>query len=145
VGGFRPHVLTNPPADSILGLAEKFNNFLVVLGRSLASINIQNVNVERVGERIFRVRADIVNRGYFPTNSAMGVKAVWPRNVKVTMKLSKDQSLASGKAVNILQPIRGSGGSKGMSWLVVSLGGGTIELSAESPTAGSATQTIRLK
>lgn len=145
VGGFKPYVLTNPPTDSIDVIAKKQNSFLAWLGMKLPKIEIRNVKVEPIDNKVFRVTADVVNIGYLPTNSAIGNKVRWPRNVKVTLDLSKNQSLASGKAKMILEPINGSGGRQEISWLIVSKTGSSVTITAESPMAGKATQTVILK
>ena len=145
VGGFRPYVTTNPPPDSIDGLAMKQNLFLAWLGNKLPVVEIRNVKIEPIDGKVFRLTADIANTGYFPTNSAMGDKARWSRNVKVTLALSKDQSLGSGKTKTIFNPIQGNGGHQEISWLIISKTGSTVTVTAESPTAGKAIQTVTLK
>lgn len=145
VGGFRPYVMTNPPVDSIEQISASHNAFLTSLAMKRAVVQIRNVIVEPTGDRVFRLTATIANVGYFPTNSAMGAKAGWPQNVKVTLTLSKNHSLASGKLVTILEPIKGSGGWKELSWVIVAKKGDTVTLEAASPMAGKSTQTVTLK
>lgn len=145
IGGPRPYVLFNPPAESINAYAQPFNKFLIYLAAQLPSISLGNVKIERVGDNVFRLTLDIVNSGYFPTNSALGVRVRWPRNVYLTLGLSKDQSLASGRAKQRLSPIKGNGGYETASWLITARAGSTVSVSAESPMAGSATQTITLR
>ncbi|MDI6767388.1 MAG: M14 family metallopeptidase [Bacteroidota bacterium] len=145
VGGFKPYVLTNPPTDSIDVIVKKQNSFLAWLGTKLPKIEIRNVKVEPIDNKVFRVTADVVNIGYLPTNSAMGNKVRWPRDVKVTLDLSENQSLASGKAKMVLEPINGSGGRQEISWLIISKTGSSVTIIAESPMTGKATQTITLK
>ena len=145
VGGFEPFVTTNPPADSIDVLAAKQNKFLVWLSTKLPKISIRNIKVEPIDDKVFRLTADITNTGYLPTNSAIGDKVRWPRNVKLTLNLSKDQSLASGKAKPILDPIKGSGSQQELTWLIVSKSGATVTLTAESPMTGKVSQTVTLK
>ena len=145
VGGFKPYVLTNPPVDSIDVIASKQNSFLVWLGTKLPKIEIRNIKVEPIDGKVFRFTTDIVNTGYFPTNSAMGSKAGWSRNVKATLNLSKDQKLTSGKGTTVLGAIKGSGDRQELTWLVVSKPSETVTITAESPTVGTATQTVTLK
>jgi Zinc carboxypeptidase len=145
VGGFRPFVLKNPPAESIETIAQRYNTFITWLASKLPNIGIRNIKVEPIEGKIFRIKADIVNSGYFPTNSSMANRVRWSRNVKVTIGLSKNQKLTSGNPVNILRPISGNGGREEMTWLVIGNTGDTITITAESPTAGTATETVRLK
>ncbi len=145
VGGFKPYIFSNPPADSIDGIALKQNSFLAWLGTKLPKIEIRNIKVKPMEGKVFRLTADVVNMGYLPTNSAMGNKARWSRNVKVVLSLAKDQSLASGKTITLLDPIKGNGGRQELSWLIVSKTGAKVTITAESPSVGTATQTITLK
>jgi hypothetical protein len=145
VGGFKPYITTNPPSDSIDGIASKQNTFLAWLGSKLPKIEIRNIKVEPLDNKVFRLIADVVNIGYLPTNSAMGAKARWSRNVKVSLDLTKNQSIASGNVKMMLDPIKGSGGRQELTWLIVSKTEESVTLTAESPTAGKASQTITLK
>lgn len=145
VGGFRPFLLTNPPAESIETIAQRYNTFIVWLASKLPKIGIGNIMVEAIDGKIFRVTADITNTGYFPTNSSMGDRVRWPLNVKVAIGLGKNQKLTSGNPVILLDPIGGNGGREEITWLVIGNSGDTISITAESPTAGTATETVRLK
>ena len=145
VGGFRPFVLINPPAESIGTIAQRYNTFITWLASRLPDISINNIRVEPIGGKIFRIKADIVNTGYFPTNSAIGNRVRWPRNVKVSVGLSKNQKLTSGNPVTILRPIGGNGGREEMTWLVIGNAGDAVTITAGSPIAGTATETVRLK
>lgn len=145
VGGFRPYILTNPPTDSIDIIASKQNVFLAWLGTMLPQIAIRNVKIEPIDGKIFRLTADITNTGYFPSNSAMGDKARWSRNVKVVLDIGKEQSLAGGKLKIVLDPIKGNGGRHEIIWLIVSKPGESVTITAESPMTGKATQTVTLK
>jgi len=142
VGGFRPYILTNPPPDSIEPISSKENSFLAMLAGKLPDISIRNLKVESIDKKVYRLKADIVNTGYLPSNSAMGAMAEWPRNPKVSLKLSPDQKLLSGKAVTILDPIKGSGGRAEMNWLILAPSGSSVTITAESPTSGRVSQTI---
>ena len=145
IGGPKPFVLMNPPADSLNVFAQPYTKFLTYLAAQLPTVSLNNIKVEKVNDNVFRLTLDIVNNGYFPTNSALGVRVRWPRNVYLTLDLGKGHSLASGKARQPLRAIKGNGNYQTMSWLIVGTAGSTVTLTAESPTAGKATQTITLR
>jgi hypothetical protein len=145
IGGPKPYVLFNPPADSLNVFAQPYTKFLTNLAGQLPSVSIGNIKTEKVNENVYRVSVDVVNKGYLPTNSALGVRVRWPRNVYLTLDLAKDQSVASGRAKQSLRAIKGEGGYQTVSWLVVGKPGSTITVTAESPTAGKATETITLR
>ena len=145
IGGPKPFVLMNPPADSLNVFAQPYTKFLTYLAAQLPTVSLNNIKVEKVNDNVFRLTLDIVNNGYFPTNSALGVRVRWPRNVYLTLDLGKGHSLASGKARQPLRAIKGNGNYQTMSWLIVGTAGSTVTLTAESPMAGKATQTITLR
>ena len=145
IGGPRPYVLYNPPAESLNAFSQPYTKFITYLAEQLPSVSVENVKVEKINESVYRVTLDIVNKGYLPTNSALGIRVRWPRNVYLTLGLAKDQSLASGRAKQPLRPIKGNGGYQTMSWLVVGRAGSTVTVTAESPIAGKATETITLR
>lgn len=143
IGGVRPFVLSNPPAESLNVYAKPLFHFITYLAQQLPTISLQNPKVEKVGSNVYRISVDVVNNGYLPTNSGMGTKTRWIRNVRVTLDAGKGNSLSSGRAKQTLEPIRGSGGYKTLSWLVV--GKGEVKITAESPTAGKAELRVSLK
>jgi len=145
IGGPKPHVLTNPPADSLNTFAQPYMKFLTYLAAQLPTISLGNIKVDKVNDNVFRLTLDVVNSGYFPTNSSLGARVRWPRNVYLTLSLAKDQSLASGKAKQPLSPIKGNGNYQTMSWLIVGRAGSAVSVTAESPIAGKATETITLR
>jgi len=145
IGGPRPYVLYNPPAESLNAFSQAYTKFMTYLAGQLPSVALGNIKVERINESVYRVTLDIVNKGYLPTNSALGVRVRWPRNVYLTVGLAKDQSLASGRAKQPLRPIKGNGGYQTMGWLVVGKAGSTVTITAESPMAGKATEIITLR
>lgn len=145
VGGFRPYARLNPPAAQLDSVLSKQTAFIAELAGMLPSIALRGVVVEAVGDRLFRVTAQVANDGYLPTLSAMGQRARWPRPVRVELKLGSGQELAGGRATQLLTPIAGSGRSTELTWLVVAPAGSTVTLEAASPLAGSASRSITLR
>ncbi len=145
VGGLRPYSRQNPPASMLDDVLTKQTAFIGELAGSLPRVALREIKVEAVGDRTFRITAQVVNEGYFPTQAAIGARVRWPRAVRVDLKTSKDQHLAGGRAVQLMSPIQGSGRSTELSWLVVGAPGSTVTLEAASPTSGRATETITLR
>ncbi len=145
IGGIKPYAVYNPPADSLATLQKPFFKFLTYLSSQLPKISIENSKVERVGEGVYRLSIDVANSGYLPTVSALGMRVRWPRSVYLTLKTSKEQTIASGRPKQRLGQIKGNGGYETISWLITARSGSTVTVSAESPMAGSATQTFTLR
>ena len=144
VGGFRPHVRINPPAADLDSIAARHTRFVAALADMLPVVGIREVDVIRVGDGVYRLTAQVANDGYLPSVSAMGGRARWPRRIKVELE-TNGQTLSGGRAIQLLDPIPGSGGSVELTWLLVGGQGSRVTLRAGSPVAGSAEQTITLR
>ncbi|HEV8123194.1 MAG TPA: M14 family metallopeptidase [Gemmatimonadales bacterium] len=143
VGGLRPFVLVNPP-DSLLDTLTTVQARLVrEMADLLPSIAIRDVRVEQVGAGVFRIKARVANLGYLPTVSQLGGRVRWPRRVRVELK-TDGQQIESGRKIQLLDPIQGSGGSTEVSWIVTGRADSRVTVSASSPVAGSASQAITL-
>lgn len=145
VGGFRPFSLWNPPAALLDSVITKQHRFITELAGLLPSIELREVKATPLGQGAWRITAQVANTGYLPTLTALGPRARWPREIRVDLKTGQGQTLVSGRAVQLLGPIAGSGRSSELSWVVTGSRGSTLELSAESPVAGSASTTITLR
>ncbi len=145
VGGFRPFARLNPPASMLDSLFTSQTAFIGELAGMLPRVALREVRVEAVGDRAYRVTAQVANEGYLPTQAAIGARVRWPRAVRVELKTSNGQQVVGGRAVQLLSPIAGSGRSTELTWLVVGAPGSTVTLEAESPTTGHASQTITLR
>lgn len=145
VGGFYPYLTINPPADSLEALAAKHSSFLLYLGSTIPKIHIMKSKIEPMHDQVYRLTVQIGNSGYLPTNSAIGLLARWQRKVKVELILQKDQNIASGTKVTLLDPIAGTDAAVELSWLIVAKRGSSVTIQVNSPMAGSTTQTVRLQ
>lgn len=143
IGGVNPFVLANPPAESLEVFSKPFINFITYLASQLPTILVMNQSVEKIGTNVFRITVDVVNNGFLPTNSGLGVKTRWVRNVRVVIDPGKGNTVSSGKAKQVIDPVKGSGGFKTLSWIVV--GKGTAVVTAESPVSGISELKIELK
>jgi hypothetical protein len=145
VGGFAPFARLNPPGSELDSVSAKHGRFVEQLAGMLPSVSLREITVEAVGQRVFRVSAQVANDGYLPTLSAIGVRARWPRRIRVDLETGQGQRVLSGRAVQLLDAIRGSGNSMTLTWTVVADPGSTVTLRAASPVAGAASQTITLR
>ena len=85
------------------------------------------------------------NSGWLPTSTAQGRKAQssWP--IRVRIKTSDTQSLFSGRPIETVQSLAGSGGIQKLEWTVRGKRGSTVEISAESPKLGSVSTRVTLQ
>jgi hypothetical protein len=145
VGGIKPFATLLPPASQVDAIAAKHTAFVKDLAGMLPRLALREIRVEQVQARVFRITAQVANVGYLPTNAAIGAAVRWPRRVRVDLVTGSGQDIASGRAMQLLSSIPGSGGSAELSWLVVGAPGSTVTLKAETPMAGSVSETITLR
>ncbi|HET9134280.1 MAG TPA: M14 family zinc carboxypeptidase [Gemmatimonadales bacterium] len=145
VGGFRPGALLNPPAGAELdSTLARQSRFIGELAGMLPAIALRDVVVTALGEGVFRVEADVANTGALPTTTDLASRLRMPRRIKVELGLGS-ATLLSGEKIQLVGPIDGGGRSTRLAWTVAARPGATLQLSAESPVTGSATQTITLR
>lgn len=145
VGGFAPGVLLNPSEAALDSVAMKHSAFVVEIAGLLPSVRTDRVRVTEVGPRVYRISADVVNDRYLATNAAIGVRSRLPMRVKVELTLGRGQTLSSGRRIDFINALRGSGGRESYEWVVVGDPGSTLTLTVGSPHAGMTTQSITLR
>ncbi|KAB2924464.1 MAG: hypothetical protein F9K22_06355 [Bacteroidetes bacterium] len=143
VGGVRPYALQNPPADSLDRFSLPYSTFIMRLGSRLPSLRIVNEKVERLGRDLYRVSADILNDGFLPTLSAMGVRSRWLRSVLIDLETGSGVRIVSGRQRQPVGPLKGNGGFATVSWIVS--GSGAVGITAECPSAGTAAVSVKLR
>jgi len=146
VGGLAPGATLNPAAATLDTLARKQADWVVELVKALPSVALaRTATVESVAPRVWRISTEVTNNGYLPTNAAIGVRSRLPRRVKVELTLGANQTLTSGRKVQYIDALRGSGSVQRFEWLVVGDAGSTVTLTVGAPNTGGATETITLR
>ncbi len=145
IGGFVPFVRVLPPPAQIEKLAAFSTDFYLKLIDRLADVNIRETRVEAIDENLFNVTCFLTNSGWFPTSTAQGRRAQssWP--IRVQIKTANNQSLFSGRPIETIQSLAGSGGTQKLEWTVRGKRGSTVEISAESPKLGSVSTRVTLQ
>lgn len=142
VGGIAPYAKLNPPVAYLNEITDKHLKFLSAFVKQMPDIQVVNVQSEAVSAGLTRVSVQVVNKGLLPTNAEIGDRVRWVQKVKTELKLSGNQTIISGKKINL----RGSlaaGEVQEYSWLIS--GSGTVGIEAGAPTAGSKSVTVTLK
>lgn len=145
VGGFAPFVRLNPAGAELNSIAEKHAAFVRQLVGMLPDVTVPEVKVTEVGPRVYRVRATVANNGYLPSNAAIGVRSRLPFRVRVEMKLGDGQEMSSGRRMQFINALPGSGSTASFEWVIVGAPNSSVTLTVGSPHAGLTTQTISLR
>ena len=131
VGGIAPFVMKNPPYTMVDSIAEKHTSFILDVAALRPRIDIINLKTEKLGRNLTRVTLDVINRGTFPTASEAGELVRWMQKTVMRVNLGPDQTIVSGKPVEVMGAIGGRS-SEQRSWLIQGSGNVTIRVGAES-------------
>jgi len=118
VGGFRPLVRLNPPANQLDAIAERHVRLLGLLAEHAPTLRVRPAKVEPLGQRVFRITATVVNDGYLPTMPQMGKIARAPQPVQIELQLPEGTEWIQGPRRVQLEPLAGNGGSAERVWIV---------------------------
>lgn len=144
VGGFKPFINLNPPADSIAVLSEKYGKFFIQLTDLLPKTSLET-KVEALSKNVYRLTAFIKNEGFLPSSTQLGQKVQWVRKLQVELTPGKNQILKSGQKRIRIDGLKGSGDTRQLSWIVVAEKGSKIPIRAGSPNTGFVEETVVLK
>lgn len=142
IGGWRPFAAVPAPA-AIAPLVEPHTRFLVELSTFVPRVAVAAVAATRLGGGLCRVRAEVENRGRWPTalNHAVTARAVPPLRVQIDVEAS---AIVSGAARNQFFPtLAGSGRRERIEWIVRARPGQAIAIRAVAQKGGSATESVR--
>ena len=142
IGGIRSFIQKNPPVNMIDSISDIHNEFVVYLASLRPQMDLVNVKTEELGEDIYRVSADVYNRGRLPVMSELGKQVKWVQKPKVSIELNEDQMLISGQKITLFDELNGDD-SKPVYWLIK--GKGQVKLTAGAPQAGFKNITVDLK
>jgi hypothetical protein len=133
VGGLDPFVLMNPPYKMVDSIAMKQTEFLVKLAGLQPQIEIGNIQTEKLGNGLTRITMDVMNKGALPSHSKLGERSNWLKRVNVKLNTTGNQSVISGRKVQLLNTMDAYSSQK-ITWLVK--GSGKLSIEAGSPTTG---------
>ncbi len=145
IGGFVPYLRINPPAEEVEKTISFHVDFYLKLIGRLACLEIVEVGAKELGPDLFQVTTYVRNPGWFPTSTAQGRRALtaWP--IRVQIQIRADQALFSGRPVETIPFLEGSGGTQKVEWTVKAKKGSSLTVLASSPRLGSASKTLVLK
>jgi len=142
VGGIKPFVMTNPPADSLGKLITKNYQFIVAAAGMHPELEFLDTRIESVGENIYRVSLKVHNKGVFATCAEVGNSNMWTRILRINLEPEKEQAFLSGQKVQRIQRLEGDGSAE-FSWLIS--GKGSVKITAGALNVGTISSTIELK
>jgi hypothetical protein len=142
VGGIKPFVMINPPAEELDDLITKNYKFIISIAAMHPELEFIDMKTENAGENIFRLTLRVHNKGIFATCAEIGDANMWTRLMRITIDTAGGQKLLSGKKVQQVPRLEGDKSSE-FSWLI--MGKGTLKITAGAINTGIITSSVELK
>jgi len=145
IGGFVPYLEINPPPAEMEKTLTFHSDMYLDLMNRLAALKIKEAKIEEIDKGIFNLTIYFTNPGWFPTSTAQGRRArtAWP--ITIRLETGSGQTIFSGRTIETIQFIGGSGDTKKLEWTIRGDKGSEITVTAGSPKLGSVTSTFELK
>jgi hypothetical protein len=143
VGGYRPFVLTNPPAPMLAEVAAKQGDFLMELARRLPRIGVGKIECHLLADSVYGIEIHVVNTGFLPTALAHGEITQEVYATRLILDLEPACFLA-GARTTFLPAIPGSGGTAKARYTIHVAGRQEVHFKVVSMLGGQAEGTIAL-
>jgi hypothetical protein len=144
IGGPVPYLKINPPPAGIEKTIAFHADFYLKLMDKMAELAVKETKVEPLSQDLYQITLYYTNNGWFPTSTAQGRRArtSWP--ITVRLKTAPDQLIFSGRPIESIPFIEGSGDTKKVEWTLKGKKGSKVTISAWSPKLGVLETTLVL-
>jgi hypothetical protein len=137
IGGFVPHVRTNPKADQIPQLSQTHAEFALFLASQFAQIVLDEPEVNKLGPDLYELKVKIRNDGNFPYATAMGQRTGHIISIMLRLKFEDDEKMTLfGGAKRMDTPSLDAGVEKEFKWIIISPSGKKIDVTVWAPNGG---------
>jgi murein tripeptide amidase MpaA len=147
IGGFVPHLRTNPKADQIPELAKSHAEFALFLAAQFAEIVLEEPGVKKLGSDLYELKIKIQNKGKFPYATAMGQRTGHINSIMLRLEFEDNEKMQLfGGSKRIDTPSLDAGAEKEFKWIIISPAGKKIDVTVWAQSGGGTTKkTIVLK
>ncbi len=141
IGGFVPHVRTNPKADQIPELSKSHAEFALYLASQFAEIVLDEPKVKKLGSDLYELKIKIHNKGQFPYATAMGQRTGHINSIMLRLKFEDDDKMKLfGGAKRMDTRSLNAGAEKEFKWIIISPAGKKIDVTVWAPNGGGTTK-----
>ena len=143
IGGWVPYFKTLPPTDAIEAITEKQAKFVIDIASRLPKVRISAPIVTKLSNGLWEVKVAVINDGWFPTGTAMAKKNKRARPFVVRLDVP-NESIVSGRKVNLIWALDGKGTRKWYKWILQGKPNEKVDLTLYSEKFGTKTITTTL-
>jgi hypothetical protein len=147
IGGFVPHIRTNPKADQIPELSKSHAEFALYLASQFAEIVLDEPKVKKLGSDLYELKIKILNKGKFPYATAMGQRTGHINSIMLRLKFEDDEKMKLfGGAKRMDTPSLEAGAEKEFKWVIISPAGKKLDVKVWARNGGGTSKkTVVLK
>jgi murein tripeptide amidase MpaA len=147
IGGFVPHLRTNPIADQIPELSKSHAEFALYLASQFAEIVLDEPEVKKLGSDLYELKIKIHNNGKFPYATAMGQRTRTINSIMLRLKFEDDEKMRLfGGTKRVDTPSLDAGAEREFKWVIISPAGKRIDVTMWAQNGGGTTKkTVVLK
>lgn len=141
VGGLKPYVLFNPPAQFIEEQINGHTHFIYSILSHMPTHEIVEPHIEKISKDLYRVTIQTINKGNLPSYAEINDKFKLTSRLLTQLALDKNQKIISGKKIKkgtALQPNQ----AEEHSWLIS--GKGVISITSGCAKTGVSTLNLSL-
>jgi hypothetical protein len=142
IGGWRPFA-TVPPAAAVAPVIEPHVRFLVDLSTFVPRVAVASLTATRLGGGLYRIRADVENRGRWPTALQHAITARAVKPVLVAVDVAPAAIVSGAPKHQFFPTLAGSGRREQVEWIVRAGAGQSVTVRVVAQKGGTATQTVR--
>jgi hypothetical protein len=142
IGGIKPFIMVNPPADSLDNIIIRNYKFLLSLAAMHPELEFLDIKIENAGENIYRLSLKVHNKGLFATCAEAGEANRWTRIMRIILEPEKGQTFLSGQKIQRIRRLEGDSSAE-FSWLLS--GKGRVAITAGAVNTGTIKTTLELK
>jgi hypothetical protein len=145
IGGFKPYVAVNPPAAKVAELGAAHTKFVLHLASLFPSVKVAKAEATALGGGLYRIKAEIENRGFLPTALAHAVVARAVAPAMVQIGVPPETIITGSEKTSSVQAIPGSGSRRSYEWVITGKPGAAVTIKVATPNAGTDTATVTLQ
>lgn len=143
IGGWRKFGQNNPIGDRIQDEVDRNVRFALLQAEMMPLLELKELEVEDLGDGVYRVTATVSNSGYQPTELQIRSEAGRAVPVRASIRASGGAEVLSEDDVLDLGTLPGHGEAE-VGWVVRGDAGVVVEVEAYHPKGGRASDQIRL-
>lgn len=147
IGGFVPHLRTNPKAEQIPELGKSHAEFALFLASQFAEIVLDEPEVKKMGSDLYELKIKIHNKGKLPYVTTMGQRTGHINSILLRLKFEDDEKMKLfGGAKRVDTPTLDAGAEKEFKWVIISPAGKKIDVTMWARNGGGTSKkTVVLK